>query len=274
MWRATVLTLFPEMFPGPLGASLTGAALTAGLWSLETVDIRDFASDKHRSVDDTPYGGGAGMVLRPDVVDDALRAATGWDGSAGRDPRPLVYLTPCGTPLRQDMARGLADGPGAIVLCGRYEGVDQRVIDAWSARGMMMVSLGDFVLSGGEIAALALLDAAVRLVPGVIGNLESAEEESFEAGLLEYPHFTRPRDWDDGEVTRSVPEVLISGHHERIRDWRQAEAERLTRERRPDLWARYPEHKNDGAGAGKKTKAEGNEARNEKDQADERDSAA
>ena len=224
-WRAVVLTLFPEMFPGPLGLSLAGKALETGLWALETVDIREHARDKHRSVDDTPFGGGAGMVMRPDVVDAAIRA--------GRDPRgPLVYLTPRGRPLTQDRVAALAAGPAVTVLCGRYEGVDERVL---TAHEVEEICLGDFILSGGEPAAICLLDACVRLLPGVMGEAASLEEESFERGLLEYPLYTRPQVWDG----RSVPEVLLSGHHERIRTWRRAEAETVTKMRRPDLWARY-----------------------------------
>lgn len=224
-WIAKVLTLFPEMFPGPLGLSLIGQALGRGDWRLETVDIRAFASDKHRSVDDTPFGGGPGMVLRPDVVDAAIGAALeGFDG-------PLVFLTPRGRPLDQARVRALADGPGVALLCGRYEGVDERVIEA---RTLEEISLGDFVLSGGEMAAMALLDACVRLLPGVVGAEASLEEESFERGLLEYPHYTRPQTWQG----RTVPDVLLSGHHEKVRLWRRAEAERITRERRPDLWRR------------------------------------
>lgn len=224
-WHASILTLFPEMFPGPLGLSLAGRALKEGLWRCEALHIRDFAQDKHRTVDDTPFGGGAGMVMRPDVVDAALAAA---------DPagRPVLYLTPRGEPLRQPLVRELASGPGAVLLCGRYEGVDQRVVEA---RGMREVSIGDYVLSGGEVAALALLDAVVRLLPGVMGAAESAEEESFSTHLLEYPHYTRPADWNG----RAVPPVLLSGHHAEVAKWRQAEAERITRERRPDLWARH-----------------------------------
>lgn len=248
MWRATVLTLFPEMFPGPLAGSVTGKALDAGAWTLETVDIRDFARNKHRSVDDTPFGGGAGMVLRPDVVDQALRAVVESDAPQS-DARPLVFLSPRGTPFRQEQARAFAAAPGMVLLCGRYEGLDQRVIDAWSARGLVEVSLGDFVLSGGEVAAMAVLDACVRLLPGAIGNLDSAAEESFEAGLLEYPHYTRPQLWDDAGVRRAVPEVLLSGHHERIRAWRRAEAEALTRARRPDLWTRHQDLRRAGARA-------------------------
>lgn len=226
-WTAKVLTLFPEMFPGALAASIAGRALEEGIWALETVDIRDFARDKHRTVDDAPFGGGAGMVMRPDVVDAALAAAVaaGWEA-------PLVYLTPRGRRLTQTRVRALAGGPGAVVLCGRFEGVDQRVLEA---RGVEEVSLGDFVLSGGEPAAIALIDACVRLLPGVVGKPESLADESFERGLLEYPHYTRPQVWED----RAVPEVLVSGDHERVRAWRQAEAEKVTRQRRPDLWALY-----------------------------------
>ena len=221
-WRATVLTLFPDMFPGPLGYSLAGRAQAVGLWSLEAIDLRAFATDRHRSVDDTPFGGGAGMVLRADVADAALASVA--------DGRPMVALTPRGRAFTQADARRLAAGPGAILLCGRYEGIDQRVIDA---RGLEEISIGDYVLSGGEPAALVLLDAAVRLLPGVMGAQESAEEESFSAGLLEYPHYTRPADWQG----RHVPEVLLSGNHAAIAAWRRAEAERITRTRRPDLWA-------------------------------------
>lgn len=238
-WRATVLTLFPAMFPGPLGISLAGKALASGRWRLDTLDIRDFARDKHRSVDDTPFGGGAGMVLKPDVVETALLAARA--GDQGRAPRPLVYLSPRGRVFDQAMARDWARGPGVILLCGRYEGVDQRVLDA---HRVMEVSLGDFVLSGGEVAALAMLDAVVRLLPGVMGNLGSAEEESFGdamgGALLEHPQYTRPAVWTDASgVDRAVPEPLLSGHHARVATWRRAEAERVTRARRPDLWRRY-----------------------------------
>ncbi len=229
IWTARVLTIFPEMFPGPLGQSLAGQALEKGVWALETVDIRTFASDKHRTVDDAPFGGGPGMVMRPDVLDAAIAAAK------GKDPAlPLIYLTPRGRRLDQARVRALAAGPGALVLCGRFEGVDQRVLEA---EGAEEISLGDFVLSGGEPAAIALIDACVRIVPGIIGKAESLEEESFERGLLEYPHYTRPQVWQD----RAVPEVLVSGHHAKVRAWRLAEAERITRERRPDLWARYTE---------------------------------
>ena len=226
-WRASVLTLFPDMFPGPLGQSLAGKALATGRWSLAARDIRAHATDRHRSVDDTPFGGGAGMVLRPDVVDAAIAAEI----EAG-DDRALVYLTPRGRPLRQEDARRWAAGPGVVLLCGRYEGLDQRVIEA---RAVEEVSIGDYVLSGGELAAMVLLDACVRLLPGVMGAAESAEEESFSAGLLEYPHYTRPAEWQG----RAVPEILLSGNHAAIAAWRRAEAERITRERRPDLWAAY-----------------------------------
>lgn len=225
-WTATVLTLFPEMFPGPLGHSLAGRSLEAGLWAIEAVDLRDFALDRHRSVDDEPFGGGAGMVMRPDVVGRALDAVH----PAG-DPRPALYLTPRGVPLTQDRVRALAEGPGAVVLCGRFEGVDQRVIEA---RGVEEVSLGDIVLSGGEPAAICLIDACVRLLPGVIGHTDSLLEESFEGGLLEYPHYTRPQLFED----LPVPQVLLSGHHGRVRAWRRQQAEEITRRRRPDLWRR------------------------------------
>ena len=224
-WTATVLTLFPAMFPGPLAFSLAGKALEADLWRLRAVDIRSFTTDRHQSVDDTPFGGGAGMVMRPDVVARAVDAAL-----AEGAPGPLVYLSPRGRPLRQDRVRELAAGPGIVLLCGRYEGVDARVVEA---RGFEEVSLGDFVLSGGEIAAMALIDACVRLLPGVIGDSHSLEEESFTSGLLEYPHYTRPQSWEG----RAVPEVLLSGNHARIARWRQEQALGVTRERRPDLLA-------------------------------------
>jgi len=223
-WRATVLTIFPEMLPGPLAYSLAGKALNSGIWRLETVDIRDFARDKHRSVDDAPFGGGPGMVMRPDVLDAAVAGA----GGAG----PLVLLSPRGRPLDQEAVRAFADGPGVTLVCGRFEGIDERVIEA---RSIEEISLGDFVLSGGEPAAIALIDACVRLLPGVLGCAGTLEEESFAAGLLEYPHYTRPQVWQD----RAVPEVLVSGNHAQIRQWRRAQAERVTRERRPDLWRHY-----------------------------------
>lgn len=229
-WTARVLTLFAEMFPGPLGHSLAGKALAEGRWRLETVDIRAFARDKHRSVDDTPFGGGPGMVMRPDVVDAALGSVM---DAGGADPGGrTLFLSPRGRPLDQALVRELAGGAGVTLLCGRYEGVDERVIEA---RGLEEVSLGDFVLSGGEPAAIALIDACVRLLPGVLGAEAGLAEESFERGLLEYPHYTRPAVWRG----REVPEVLLSGHHERIRAWRLERAEEITRDRRPDLWTRY-----------------------------------
>jgi len=228
-WLATVLTIFPEMFPGPLGLSLAGKALQDGVWGLEIVDIREFARDKHRSVDDAPFGGGPGMVMRPDVIDAAVSGA----GGSG----PLVYLSPRGRLLDQARVRALAEGPGVRLLCGRFEGVDERVLEA---REVEEISLGDFVLSGGEPAAIALLDACVRMLPGVVGAAESLTEESFERGLLEYPHYTRPQNWQG----RRVPEPLLSGHHERIRAWRLARAEETTQGRRPDLWQRYADAKN------------------------------
>ena len=224
-FKAVALTLFPEMFPGPLGVSLAGKALQEGVWALETVDIREFARDKHRSVDDSPFGGGAGMVMRPDVLDAAV-AATHPSGT------PLIYLTPRGQVLDQSRVRDLAAGPGLSVICGRYEGVDERFLEA---REVEEISLGDFILSGGEPAAIALIDAVVRLLPGVVGKTESLEDESFEAGLLEYPHYTRPDSWNG----RDVPEVLKSGHHANVKAWRRERAEELTRVRRPDLWAQY-----------------------------------
>jgi len=247
-WRAVVLTLFPEMFPGPLGVSLAGRALAAGDWTLQTVDIRDFAVDRHRSVDDEPFGGGAGMVMRADIVDGALGAAvvlheraepSAAEPSVNRIDRtaPIIYLTPRGRPLDQSRVRELADGPGVTLLCGRFEGVDQRVLEAWNVEE---ICLGDVVLSGGEPAALALLDAVIRLLPGVVGSAESLTEESFEKGLLEYPHYTRPAEWTDhAGIARKVPEVLLSGHHGRIAAWRRQEAEKATRRRRPDLWRKY-----------------------------------
>lgn len=234
-WRVRVLTLFPEMFPGPLGHSLAGRALENGIWSLETVDIRSFARDKHRSVDDTPFGGGPGMVMRPDVLDAALTETL--SGGSGQEPEErgrVIYLSPRGRVLDQELVRELAQAPVVTLLCGRYEGVDERVIEK---HRLEEVSLGDFVLSGGEPAALCLIDAVVRLLPGVMGNVETAGEESFERGLLEYPHYTRPADWHG----RVVPEVLLSGHHEKVRAWRLEQAEGITAARRPDLWSRYLE---------------------------------
>jgi tRNA (guanine37-N1)-methyltransferase len=223
-WRATVLTIFPEMLPGPLAFSLAGKALNAGLWQLETVDIRDFARDRHRSVDDAPFGGGPGMVMRPDVLD----AAVAGSGGIG----PVILLSPRGRRLDQRRVARLAATAGVTLICGRFEGVDERVLEA---RSIEELSLGDFVLSGGEPAAIALLDACVRLLPGVVGDSEALVEESFTEDLLEYPQYTRPQVWEG----RAVPPVLLSGDHRRIRNWRRAAAERVTRERRSDLWERY-----------------------------------
>ena len=222
-WRATVLTLFPEMFPGPLGISLAGKALAAGTWTLEARDIRASATDRHRSVDDTPAGGGPGMVLRADVLARAIDAA---------DPvpeRPRLLMSPRGRPLTQSLVRELAAGPGPLIVCGRFEGIDQRVIDA---RGLTEISIGDYVLAGGEIAAMVVLEACVRLLPGVMGCVSSGEDESFSHGLLEYPQYTRPQDFEG----RPIPEILLSGDHARVAKWRLAEAETLTQARRPDLW--------------------------------------
>ncbi len=226
-WHASVLTLFPDMFPGPLGESLAGQALQRSIWSLDAVNIRDFAEDKHRSVDDTPAGGGPGMVLRADVADRALSSVL-----QVSDQRPKVYLSPRGKSLTQKRVKELAEGPGIVLFCGRFEGVDERLLDACQ---LEEVSLGDFVLSGGEIAALALLDAVIRLLPGVMGKQESGIEESFSGGLLEYPHYTRPRVWRG----REIPPLLLSGDHGRIAAWRREQAEKVTRERRDDLWRKY-----------------------------------
>jgi len=222
-WRATVLTLFPEMFPGPLGVSLAGRALASGLWVLETRDIRDSATDRHRSVDDTPAGGGPGMVLRADVLAAAI------DAAEISTERPRLLMSPRGRPLTQSRVAELAAGAGPLIVCGRFEGIDQRVIEA---RKLEEVSIGDYVLSGGEIAAMALIDACVRLLPGVMGKVESGADESFSEGLLEYPQYTRPQDFEG----RPIPEVLLSGDHSRVAAWRRAEAVTLTRERRPDLF--------------------------------------
>lgn len=227
MWRCDVLTLYPDMFPGPLGGALTGRALSDTIWSLKATNIRDFAKDKHNTVDDTPAGGGAGMVMRADVI---ARAADGVSDHS--DPRPRIYLTPRGAPLIQDRVRELAHGPGVVVLCGRFEGVDQRVIEG---RGFQEISLGDYVLNGGEIAAMVLIEACVRLLEGVVGAEASLDEESFTNGLLEYPHYTRPRAWEG----RAIPDVLLSGDHRAVDQWRRAQAEQVTRERRPDLWEQY-----------------------------------
>lgn len=232
-FRATVLTLHPEMFPGHLGVSLAGRALERGDASIEPVNIRDFATDKHRSVDDTPAGGGAGMVLKPDVLARAIDAV-----SPGDDLRPRLLMSPRGRPLTQQRVRELAGGPGAVIICGRFEGVDQRVIDA---RSLEEVSIGDYVLSGGEPAALVVLDAIIRVLPGVMGNEASGEQESFEAGLLEHPHYTRPQVFED----RAIPEVLTSGNHKAIETWRAAQSLELTKQRRPDL---LPRKKNDPVG--------------------------
>ena len=227
IWRATVLTLFPEMFPGPLGVSLAGKALASGLWALEARDIRDQATDRHRSVDDTPAGGGPGMVLRADVLAAAIDAAEIAPG------RPRLLMSPRGRPLTQSRVKELAAGPGPLIVCGRFEGVDQRVIEA---RDLEEVSIGDYVLSGGEIAALALIDACVRLLPGVMGKVESGTEESFSEGLLEYPQYTRPQSFEGVPI----PDILLSGDHAKVAAWRRTEAEALTRARRPDLWAARP----------------------------------
>jgi tRNA (guanine37-N1)-methyltransferase len=225
MWRATILTLFPDMFPGPLGFTLAGKALAGGLWSLDAVDIRAHTTDKHRSVDDTPAGGGPGMVMKADVLARALDAVETHE-------RPRLLMSARGAPLTQQRVESLSTGPGAIVICGRYEGIDERVIEA---RGLEEVSVGDYVLSGGEIAAMALIDACVRLLPGVMGKEASSAEESFARGLLEYPQYTRPTLWEE----RPIPEILLSGDHGKIAAWRRGEAERLTRERRPDLWGAH-----------------------------------
>lgn len=227
-WSAIVLTLFPEMFPGPLGLSLAGKGLAEGRWSLAVRDIREHGLGPHASVDDTPAGGGPGMVMRADVVAAAIDAAR-----AAAPATPVLYLSPRGEPLTQTLVRQLTAGPGAILLCGRFEGIDERVIEG---RALREVSVGDYVLSGGEIAAMALIDACVRLIPGVMGKVGSGEEESFEKGLLEYPHYTRPREWEG----RAIPEVLLSGDHKKIAEWRRTEAERITRERRPDLVGKVP----------------------------------
>jgi tRNA (guanine37-N1)-methyltransferase len=225
MWRASVLTIVPEVFPGPLGASLAGKALAAGTWSLAVTDIRTFATDKHRSVDDTPAGGGPGMVMKADVLARAIDAVA-------TDARPRLLFSPRGAPLTQSRVEHLAAGAGVVLLCGRFEGIDERLI---AGRSLEEVSVGDYVLSGGEIAAMALIDACVRLLPGVMGAAASGAEESFAGGLLEYPQYTRPQVWEG----RPIPEVLLSGDHAKIAAWRRTEAERLTKERRPDLWERY-----------------------------------
>ena len=231
-WSATVLTLFPEMFPGPLGQSLAGKALKKGIWRLETVDIRDFARDKHRSVDDAPFGGGPGMVMRPDILAAAVDGVAGSNDTDQANTGRVIYLSPRGRRLDQALARELADQCGVTLICGRFEGVDERALEG---RNIEEVSVGDYVLSGGETAALVMLDAIVRLLPGVIVEGSALDEESFAHGLLEYPQYTRPQVWEG----REVPEVLTSGHHENIRAWRQRQAEELTKARRPDLWDLY-----------------------------------
>src|ERR1700733_3931879 len=240
MWRASVLTIFPDMFPGPLGASLAGRALSAGAWSLEVADIRDFATDKHRTVDDTPAGGGPGMVMKADVLGRAIDAVIAnptvtnpsATGATTPESRPRLLLSPRGTPLTQNRVETLAAGAGVVLVCGRFEGIDERVI---AARSLEEISIGDYVLSGGEGAAMVLIDACVRLLPGVMGAIASRTEESFTEGLLEYPQYTRPQLWEG----QPIPEVLLSGDHRKIAAWRHAEAEKLTKERRPDLWARH-----------------------------------
>ncbi len=227
-FKATVLTLYPEMFPGTLGLSLAGDALARGVWNLETKQIREHGIGRHRVVDDTPAGGGVGMVLKADVLAAAIDSA-----SPPNDPRPRLLMSPRGRPFTQAEARAMAAGPGVLIVCGRFEGVDERVIHG---RGLQEVSIGDYVLSGGELAAQVVLDACVRLIPGVMGKLDSASEESHENGLLEYPHYTRPRDWEG----HAIPDVLLSGDHAKIGEWRRAEAEKITRARRPDMLARRP----------------------------------
>ena len=226
-WRAHVITIFPEMFPGPLAYSLAGQALESKTWALKALNLRNFADNRHKSVDDTPYGGGSGMVMRPDVVGNAIQKASNSDPDL-----PLVYLTPRGQQVNQRMVNELARGPGLIVICGRYEGIDSRVMEAFPGQEL---SVGDYVLSGGEPGAISLFDACVRLLPGVVGDSNSLLEESFEEGLLEYPHYTRPKNWRG----LKVPDILISGHHKNIQRWRQNKSKTITQERRPDLWERY-----------------------------------
>ena len=224
-----ILTLFPEMFPGMAGMSLSGKALEKGIWSFETVQFRDYAKDNHKTVDDTPFGGGAGMVMKPDILDKALQA----NQPLGR----FIYMSPRGKPLTQALAHELVKEPLLTILCGRYEGVDQRLLDSYEAEE---ISVGDYVLSGGEPAAMILLDTCIRLLPDVLGNVETHTEESFENGLLEYPHYTRPAAWTDSNgVVRKVPEVLVSGHHAKVAEWRQSKSEALTKDKRPDLWEKY-----------------------------------
>jgi len=234
-WRATVLTLFPEMFPGPLQYSLAGRGIAQNIWQLQTMNIRDFALDKHKTVDDTCFGGGAGMVLKPDVVHAALQA--GLESYQGEQPS-ILYMTPRGVPLTQEKVHSLVDNnpKGTIILCGRYEGIDDRVIHHWREHhGLQEVSLGDYILSGGEMAALTVIDACVRLLPGIVNTQESLESESFELDLLEFPHYTKPQNWQN----QIVPEILLSGDHKKIAAWRHNQAEQITQERRPDLWQAY-----------------------------------
>lgn len=236
-WAARIITLFPEVFPGVLGASLTGKALQDGLWQLDTVDLRQFGEGKHRNVDDTPAGGGAGMVLRPDILGRAIEHTH----AKARGRQPIIYLSPRGKPFDQQMARDLSQADGVTLICGRFEGMDERVIEHY---GITEVSLGDFVMTGGEIAAQALIDATVRLIPSVLGNQASTEEESFSNGLLEHPQYTRPAEWNG----RKIPDVLMSGHHGKIAQWRQEMSEKITQSRRPDLWEAYqnrPKPEND-----------------------------
>ncbi len=235
-WRATVLSLYPDAFPGALGASIIGAAEKNGLWMLDTVDIRDFATNRHRTVDGTPAGGGAGLVLKPDISASAIDSVAGPDGTFGG--RPLIYMTPRGKPLTQDRVKALAAGPGLVCFCGRFEGLDERVIEA---RQMEEVSIGDFVLAGGEVAAQAMIEACVRLLPGVLGNSDSATEESFETGLLEYPLYTRPREWEG----RDIPAILSSGDHGAVARWRLERSKEITKARRPDLWDAYQKRKSE-----------------------------
>ena len=253
MWRASVLTLFPEMFPGPLGISLIGKALGDRLWSLEVHDIREHGIGRHRAVDDTPPGGGPGMIMRADVAAAAIDAVRSKD-----DPRPLIYLSPRGAPLTQSRVSELSRGPGAVLFCARFEGLDERVIQT---RGMEEVSLGDFVLAGGEIAAMALIEAAVRLIPGVIGKEASTDEESFASGLLEYPHYTRPQDFEG----LGIPSVLNSGDHAEIEGWRQAASEALTRGRRPDLWTLYEKASRFARRPASRTRGQPKDTKNEPD---------
>ncbi|MCE8545135.1 tRNA (guanosine(37)-N1)-methyltransferase TrmD [Ruegeria pomeroyi] len=234
VWKARVITLFPQAFPGVLGESLTGRALQEGLWQLETIELRQFGIGKHRNVDDTPAGGGAGMVLRADVLAPAIERAM--QGASGN--WPLIYLSPRGRPMDQSLMQSLARCDGVTLICGRFEGVDERVLEHY---GIQEVSLGDFVMTGGEIAAQALIDATVRLLPGVLGNQASTEEESFSSGLLEHPQYTRPAEW----MGRPIPEVLMSGHHGKVAEWRRAQSEKITQSRRPDLWRRYQTPKED-----------------------------